>query len=214
MAAVMAVTLLPFDAMAAPMRESPEAPPSSAPTPKPEETAPFGFVSAAPIPDAPVAATPDANGVIATAETKITDFARGRIRNIKLVSRKLDGAVIKPGAEFSFNKKAGPRTMKRGYRKAKIFVGDEKVMEIGGGICQVATTLYMAARTAGMQITERHPHGQDVQYAGEGDDATVFYNKLDLKFKNTASFPVRLDITVGDGKVTVRLLAVKENDKK
>ena len=161
---------------------------------------------------APASPTPE---TVWRFETPLLDKGKNRMRNIKLSAKKINGQVVAPGQEFSFNRVVGPRTMKLGYRKAYIFINGEKVEEVGGGICQVASTIYNAALAAGLEITERHAHPKPVYYSKEGSDATVYYGKLDLRFKNTLDFAIKLSCTVTHDKVLVKLSkTTTKNDKK
>ncbi len=142
------------------------------------------------------------------AQTEIKDFGENRTKNLRLVAKKLSGRIIKAGEEFSFNKSVGRRTLSRGFRKAIVFKNEEKVTEVGGGICQVSTTLYQAALEAGFEITERHEHSLEVPYAKKGDDATVYYGKQDLRFVNTSGSDVRLECKIGKDSVYTGFTAV------
>ncbi|HWP80904.1 MAG TPA: VanW family protein [Candidatus Acidoferrum sp.] len=143
------------------------------------------------------------------ATTGIFDYSKGRMNNIKLASRAINGCVVQPGGEFSFNKTVGPRTPKRGYKEAIIFVGKEKVKAYGGGICQLSTTIYQTALKAGMQITERHVHSLPVDYAKKGTDATVYYGSLDLRFVNTTAWPVQLSTLLDASGLSVAITAIE-----
>lgn len=147
-------------------------------------------------------------------ETPLLDKGKARMKNIRLSVKKVNGQVLAPGQEFSFNETVGPRTAQLGYRKAYIFVEGEKVEEVGGGICQVASTIYNAALAAGLEITERHAHPEPVEYARDGTDATVYYGKLDFRFKNTRDFAIKLRCAVTRTGVSVTLSKTTENDKK
>jgi vancomycin resistance protein YoaR len=125
------------------------------------------------------------------------DSADNRRGNIALVAQKLTGAVVKPGETFSFNHTVGARTVKAGYREAPIIVDGEKKKGIGGGVCQVSTTLYNAALEAGFEIVERHEHTKDVAYVPDGKDAAVSYGSWDLRFRNTtaSAYVIRCEVT-------------------
>lgn len=132
------------------------------------------------------------------------------MENLRLSAAAINGTVIEPNAEFSFNGTVGARTPERGYRKGKIYIDGEKVNEYGGGICQVATTLFNAAEDFGMEISEHHEHNEDAEtpYIAEGEDATVYYGQLDLKLKNTSSRAVKLSAEVKDWEVVVTISEV------
>jgi hypothetical protein len=124
--------------------------------------------------------------------TTLINSPAGRTNNIILATAKINGTILESGAVFSFNKTVGPRTIAAGYQEALIFVGDEIVPGIGGGICQVSSTLYNTALEAGMQIVERHPHTLPVIYCPPQQDATVSWGSADFKFKNTLDRPLQI----------------------
>ena len=115
-----------------------------------------------------------------------------RIGNIELVAQKLDGLVIQPGEEFSYNGFVGERTAEAGFRSADAYVNGQVKPEIGGGICQVSSTLYVATLSAQLEITDRTCHMFQVGYLPTGLDATVSWPGPDFKFVNSRDYPVRL----------------------
>lgn len=182
------------------------APPSASPSP----TSPA--VTAAPTAESaaePTAAPENVNTEkeLASFSTKIYDKHKNRINNLELAAKAVNGKVIAPGETFSFNGTVGRRTEEKGYKKAQILVGKKHVQGLGGGVCQVSTTIYNAAEKAGMQIVERHKHDIEVVYAKNGTDATVSYGDKDMKFKNTKDYSVKIEASVSDGQVFARILA-------
>ena len=144
--------------------------------------------------------------LIGTCTTSFIAGSSGRNTNIELAAEGyVDGTVLAPGDEFSFNQVVGKRTWDRGFREATIFVGDKKEKGIGGGICQASTTIFVAALKAGMTITERHQHSMVVDYIDVGLDATVSYGVLDFRFRNDLDVPVKItcDVDVDGGTITV-----------
>lgn len=125
----------------------------------------------------------------------------GRISNMRVACQAINYTVLWPGETFSFNQTVGPRTIHYGYHPAPIMLDEELVPGIGGGVCQVATTLYNAARLAKLPITERHRHSGPVKYVREGLDAAVAYDYMDLKFKNNLKHPVVIRCYVEGGRV-------------
>ncbi len=121
-----------------------------------------------------------------------------RKHNIKLASNALNDTFVDAGAEFSFNRSVGERTVKRGYKTSKIIVGGEFVDGVGGGVCQVSTTLYNAILLAGLKIIEYHPHSLPVSYVAPSFDAMVNSNSADLKFMNNTHNPIIIK-TFADG---------------
>lgn len=135
--------------------------------------------------------------------TSLSERTPAQRHNIRLAARALDGAVIEPGALFSFNAAVGPRTLARGYRRAEALMEGEMVSSIGGGICQVSSTLYNAALLAAFQVVRRAPHLHAVRSVPPGRDATVWYGKTDLVVRNSRPHPVRLGVQVqGERMVT------------
>lgn len=151
----------------------------------------------------------DLQSVTAVIEAFTTYFnpaSRNRAHNVRLAARRLKGVVVMPGEVFSFNRAVGPRTRALGYLPAPIFVRGKKAIGIGGGACQVSTTLYNAAKKAGMRIVERHFHSLPVDYVPPGYDATVVYGALDMKFKNLLPRPIVIWTEVKGGRLTTFIL--------
>lgn len=124
--------------------------------------------------------------------TTLINSSEARTNNIILSSGKINGTILESGELFSFNKTVGRRTSESGYKQAAIFVGNKVDNEIGGGICQTASTLYNTALESGMQIVERHPHTLPVTYCPPQRDATVYWGSADLKIKNTLGRPIQI----------------------
>lgn len=134
--------------------------------------------------------------------TSFTYTDKGRATNVEIAARSVSGTIVMPGEEFSFFEVVGECTVPKGYCESTIFYGGELARGIGGGICQVSSTLYNTALSAGMKITERHPHSMRVSYAQPGRDATVNYGYLDLRFVNPYDKPVKIVATAENGKLT------------
>ncbi|WP_028983478.1 VanW family protein [Sporolactobacillus terrae] len=115
---------------------------------------------------------------------------KSRSHNIELAAKALDSHVVFPNEIFSFNQTVGMRTKAKGYLSAKIIVRGEYAEGIGGGICQVSSTLFNAVDRAGLKIVERYSHSKRVAYVPEGRDATVSWYGPDFRFKNTSNQPV------------------------
>ncbi len=107
-----------------------------------------------------------------------------RTQNLQLAVKLLDGTLVAPGGTFSLNEAVGPRTLERGFRLAPVIVGNEYEEDVGGGVSQVATTVFNAAWEAGVKVIERNPHSLYISRYQLGRDATVNYPDLDLKFRN------------------------------
>jgi vancomycin resistance protein YoaR len=122
----------------------------------------------------------------------------------------LNNAKVLQGEVFSFNDYLGKRTKEKGYEKAPIIVktetGAKKADGVGGGICQLSSTLYKAAKEAGLEIIERHSHSKKVGYLPLGEDASVSFGYFDLKFKNNKNIPIMIKVAIDNDKLTVRIL--------
>jgi len=133
--------------------------------------------------------------------------SENRYNNIILASKALNNTLVYPGQVISFNETVGPRTPEGGYLPAPIMSSEAHAMGTGGGGCQGGTTLYNAALNANLKIVERSPHGAPVSYVPPGMDATVDYPSLDLKFKNTLSYPVLIQGEAGGRVCSFRIMA-------
>ncbi|MGC8785355.1 MAG: VanW family protein [Armatimonadota bacterium] len=142
----------------------------------------------------------------AVAMTHYSERERNRSHNIRKAAESINGIVLLPGEEFSYNRVVGPRTLKEGFRRAPVIVKGELVPGDGGGVCQVSTTVYMAALQAGLQIVQRSHHAFPIHYAPPGLDATVVYGTIDLRFRNNTPSPIALVAEAKSGRMTVRVL--------
>lgn len=129
-----------------------------------------------------------------------------RIRNLQLAVSMLDGVLIGPGETFAFNETVGPRTEDRGFRLAPVIVGDQYEDDVGGGVSQVATTMFNAAWEAGLPIVERHPHALYIARYPLGRDATVNYPDLDLRFRNDTNGSLLLKTGYGEAGIQITIL--------
>lgn len=135
-----------------------------------------------------------------------------RNANLRLVCQYLDGLVLDPGEEFSYNDSVGERTTARGFKPAPAYSGTKLVDSVGGGVCQGSSTLYYAALLADMEIVFRINHGFPVNYIPWGLDATVNWGGPDLKFKNSSNYPVMLKAEVSDGLMKMWIMGTEERD--
>lgn len=126
--------------------------------------------------------------------------------NIALAARSIDGTVLKPGQEFSFNARVGPRTERRGYRQARTYIGEDSPLTAGGGICCLSSLIYQAALQGGLDISKRTAHQRTVRTVPPGLDATVWYGSVDLCFRNKTSKPLELSCRTTGNSLTVELL--------
>jgi vancomycin resistance protein YoaR len=138
--------------------------------------------------------------------TKFPVTDRDRNFNLKLAASKLNGIVLKPGEEWSFNGQVGERSEKEGYKIAHVITAGEMVDGLAGGTCQISTTLFGAAFFAGLEIVKTINHSRPSAYTPLGFDATVVWPNTDLKLKNPYDFPVVIHYRVANGEALVEIL--------
>ena len=148
--------------------------------------------------------------VIGTFSTNYSSSSPNRKENIRLASEKINGRILNPGEVFSFNDIVGPRTAATGYKVAHVYSGSKVVDGIGGGICQVSSTLYNAVVFADLEIVYRTNHSLPVSYVPLGRDATVSYGTIDFKFKNNKETPVKLEALADGNNLTVNIYGRKK----
>ena len=134
-----------------------------------------------------------------------------RTTNLRLAAEKINGTVLMPGETFSYNTVVGERTIAAGYKEAAMYQNGEVVDGLGGGICQISTTLYNAVLYSNLEIVERRNHQFVPSYAKAGRDATVVYGSIDFRFKNTRNYPVKILCTVSGGVAKCQIYGLKEN---
>lgn len=137
----------------------------------------------------------------------------GRTTNLSIACSKINGYVVQPGETFSYNKALGKRTVENGYKEAAIYVNGGVENGIGGGICQISSTLYNTVLLSNLDIVERHNHSFITSYVEAGKDATVVYGALDFKFKNTRKYPIKIEAYVRSGVATVSIYGLKEEQE-
>lgn len=137
--------------------------------------------------------------------TYYDESSNERKNNISVAAKALDNAFIDVNAEFSFNDRVGVRTEKRGYKNAKIIVKGKFIDGVGGGVCQVSTTLYNAALLSDLKITEHHAHSLTVSYVEPSFDAMVNSGSADLKFVNNTDNPLIIKTKATGEKLTVKI---------
>lgn len=151
---------------------------------------------------------PTKEEIIATFTTKIYNKDSARQNNIKITCNTLNNSIVRNGTTFSFCDKIGPATSEKGYQEADIFDKEgNKKKGLGGGNCQVSTTLYNAVlKTPNMTVIERHEHSNKVPYISKGKDAAVAYCGYDLKFKNNTGFDIMIKTEATASNITVSLI--------
>ncbi len=137
--------------------------------------------------------------MLSTYSTRYSTSDRDRTTNLQLAASKINGTVIMPGETFSYNQVVGERTIAAGYKEAPIYVSGEVVDGLGGGICQITSTLYNAVLYANLEIVERSNHQFVPSYVKASRDATVVYGSIDFKFKNNRDYPIKLVCSVSGG---------------
>ena len=147
---------------------------------------------------------------LATFGTNYDGGDKDRTTNLQIACNKINGKVVMPNETFSYNKTLGARTAAAGYKNAKVYEAGQVVDGIGGGICQISSTLYNAVLLANLEIVERRNHQFTTSYIEAGRDATVVYGSTDFKFKNTRKYPIRLVATAKNGIATVSVYGIKE----
>lgn len=144
---------------------------------------------------------------ISSFTTKTTSNSK-RNTNVKLSAEAINGTVLQPGEEFSFNETVGQRTEAKGYKGAAAYNNGEVVEEIGGGVCQTSSTLYNAVLKAGLKTTKRQSHTYEPSYVTPGTDATVSWNGPDYRFVNNSSAAIGIRAKYWDQTITVSIYGV------
>ena len=147
---------------------------------------------------------------LAEYSTTYNALNENRETNLMLASEKINGTIILPGETFSYNKIVGERTIAKGYKEAAVYSGGKVIDGIGGGICQLSSTLYNAALYANLQITQRSSHRFLTSYVTAGRDATVSWGTIDFCFKNTRKYPIKIISEVKNGVVTTSIYGIKQ----
>lgn len=152
------------------------------------------------------------NKIIAKYSTSYRGSSAGRCENIALAASKIDGYVVNPGERFSYNTVVGPRTEAAGFKMAHVYAGTKVVDGIGGGICQVSSTLYNAVVLADLKTVTRVNHSIPVNYVPLGRDATVSYGTIDYVFENNKNYPISIKAKTEGTTLTVSVVATSQMD--
>jgi len=145
--------------------------------------------------------------------TKFNPGQRDRTHNLRLATARINGALLKPGEELSYNATVGERLARRGFRDAPIFVNGKLEPGLGGGVCQVSTTLYNAVLLADVEVLERHRHSRTIPYAAPGRDATVAYGSRDFRVRNDFESPIYITAHASGNQLSVSIYG-SASDKK
>lgn len=150
---------------------------------------------------------------IASYTSTLYDNQESRVYNITKACSILNGTIIKPGEEFSFNNTIGPMGEENGFKKATGFDSDGKLIQLsGGGMCQISSTLYNVALLANLEITERHAHSRRVNYVPADKDATIYYGSLDLKFINNTDSDIKITAENDNYSVTIKMFKKEQSN--
>ena len=151
--------------------------------------------------------------LIATYTSEYDTSDKNRVTNLEIAANKCNNTILYTGDEFSYNKALGHRTTANGYKMGNSYAGGKVVQTVGGGICQVSSTLYNAVLRADLTVTDRTAHGMYVQYVPQSTDATVVDGSIDFKFRNDRKYPVKIVTTCENGVITASIYGVKEADE-
>jgi len=143
--------------------------------------------------------------------TAFNPLDKDRTRNVVLAANLLNNVVVMPGEEFSLNERLGPRIPERGFQKATLLTANGLKHDYGGGVCQVASTLYNAVLGAGLPVTQRTPHLRPVPYVPPGRDATIYKDVIDFRFRNNRSEPIVILAETRDDKLHVGIFGHEKN---
>ncbi len=142
--------------------------------------------------------------LISRYNTKI-EGSENKIHNIQLASYAIDETIVYPDMIFSYNDTLGPTTEENGYKVGKIFIDGEEFDGVGGGVCQVSSTLYNTVLLGNLDIIERHPHSKEVTYVPTNKDAATSYGGIDFKFLNNTKLPIKINSYIYNNNVYVEL---------
>ena len=144
---------------------------------------------------------------LVTFTTETTDNDK-RNTNVRLAAEALNGTIVQPGEEFSFNSVVGQRTAEKGYQEAAAYNSGAVVQELGGGVCQISSTLYRVVFQSGMEVTFRRSHTFEPNYVTPGQDAAISWEQPDFRFVNTSDKPIGILASYADRKATVSIFGV------
>lgn len=151
--------------------------------------------------------------MLSTYSTRYSTRDRDRTTNLQLAASKINGTVLMPGKTFSYNQVVGERTIAAGYKEAPIYVEGQVVDGLGGGICQITSTLYNAVLYANLEIVERSNHQFVPSYVTASRDATVVYGSIDFKFKNNRDYPIKIVCSVSGGIAKFDIYGLRTNNE-
>ena len=159
--------------------------------------------------DIGVDAFPD---LLASYSTNYSSSGASRSNNIALATSKINGTVLMPGETFSYNGTVGRRTKQAGFQEAGAYANGQVVNEVGGGICQVSSTLYNAVLRSNLEVVDRHNHMFQVSYVPIGTDATVSWGAPDFKFKNNRNYAIKIVATTSGKNVNINIYGLRQDN--
>ena len=148
--------------------------------------------------------------LLATYTTRYDASNYNRSNNLSLASKKINGTIVMPDEVFSYNKVVGERTIEAGYKEAGAYSGGGVIQSVGGGICQISSTIYNTALLANLEIVDRSNHAFATSYVPASRDATVSWGYIDFKFKNTRKYPIKIVSSANNGVAKVSIYGIKE----
>lgn len=151
--------------------------------------------------------------VVSSFSTRYDASNTNRSTNLRIAAEKINGTVLLPGEVFSYNKTVGKRTVEEGYKDAKIYADGGVVDGLAGGICQISSTLYNAVLLANLEIVERRNHSFTTSYVVAGRDATVVWGAIDFQFKNSRSYPIKIEASVKNGVAEFKMHGMQEEQE-
>ena len=150
------------------------------------------------------------DGILSSFSGSYVNSADGRVTNMKIATNSVNGTLLMPGDEFSYNKAIGETTAENGYQQAGAYVSGEVVQEYGGGVCHISTTLYRAVMRANLKSSLRYNHSMMVSYAEPSLDATVYEGDIDYRFVNTYDFPIYIEGYMTSNSIVFNIYGNKE----
>ena len=151
--------------------------------------------------------------ILGSYSTTFSASNKTRSKNISIAAGAINGTLLMPGDVFSFNEVVGPRSRERGYQDAPVIFNGELVEGLGGGVCQVSSTIYNAVLLSDMKVVERIKHTIPSTYVPKGRDATVSFGVLDFKFQNNRSYPIYIDSYTRGNQMFINVYGNKTNNR-
>lgn len=150
--------------------------------------------------------------VISTFSTSFNQQKTDRSFNIRLACERINNTILLPGEVFSMDKALGSRSIDNGYKNAPVIIKGKLIEGVGGGVCQVTTTLYVAVLKTKLEVKERRPHSMPLSYVEPGQDATISEGYIDFKFKNNKEYPVLISAQTSGNSIIIRIVGKKVED--